>query len=573
MDKTIGANTLGLGVETPKPSPPGRCGAGSRDEGTNNDGTGRGELIADALRSGDKGYAGLSAYTSLNILRSNRLTDEEIEYEVKHLNLLDPTNTFRTRFPSITVKQELLDRTLNSNLPNEIKNIVTNYNNLYLTLSCELKEAQKQVDLLNSYAPDHDHDCATGSLSQDSLSQDTSVSVLNLDFGDISLEDVLNVVNFTDKLTCEREAAYFGTHEYTYGRVRHDPAPYPAHPIFNTIFDQLGKIDSNFTRDNFSCLVTKYKDGKSHILPHSDDENCIYPTSNIYTISFGATRVLSMYTVSGDLQVHDLELKHGMVHAMTCKSQDTWRHAIYPDPNVQDTRVSFTFRHIPDIISTDDIKHNIPNISIPVPQTECSKSKRILLLTDSILSSTPEHIFSSIPGHICVKKVNYQFKDILDFESYFKGTDTVILSCGVNDLARYGQTADSLADTMFPKLAKMCQRHPNTKFVFNSVLHSNYRKNYDWLNNEIDWFNYYMANFCRDIRNMNYFDSHNLLGQSNIRRVWDPKDKNGIHITLDARKLVTRELVNCVSSISGSPYTRIRNCKWPLFHRDTPRRL
>ena len=259
---------------------------------------------------------------------------------------------------------------------------------------------------------------------------------------------------------------------------------------------------------------------------------------------------------------------------MSRKSQDSWRHSIIRDQDITDTRVSFTFRHIPYISHTDTVKPNIPNIDKRAPPAGNSiKNKRVLFLTDSVHSSTPEHIFRSIPGCICVKKVNFQFKDILDYEPYFCGTDTVILSCGVNDLARYGQTANSLADFVLPNLAKCCQRYPNTKFVYNSVLHSNYANNYAWLNDEIDLFNFYMTNFCRSVSNIYYFDSHSLLGQSNFRRVWDPRDKNGIHITLEARKLVIRELVDCVNSLSGSSYSRNRICRWPMFHRTTPRWL
>ena len=329
---------------------------------------------------------------------------------------------------------------------------------------------------------------------------------------------------------------------------------------------------------NQICLVTKYEDGKCSINPHSDDEPCIDSNSKIYTISFGSTRVLNMYTVSGDFRKFDLELKHGMVHTMSRASQDIWRHGIDREPEVSNMRISFTFRHIHPVRATDTdrgTKVDIPPAAKPVPPPAVGSTagKRVLFLTDSIHSSTPEYIFKSIPGYTCVKRINYQFTDVLKFEPYFKGTDTVILSSGINDLSRYGHTAKSLADTIFPELEKCCRRNSKTKFIFNTILHANYKNNHIWLNEEIDLFNLYMSSFCRNIPNMFYFDSHSLLGQSNIRRVWDPMDKNGIHITLDARKLVTRELVNCVHSLASSPYTSVRSCRWLLFHRDTPRWL
>ena len=125
--------------------------------------------------------------------------------------------------------------------------------------------------------------------------------------------------------------------------------------------------------------------------------------------------MLNMHTVSGDFRDFTQVLSHGLVTAMSRKSRDTWRHAIDRDLGIRDTRVSFTFRQIKQIPPADS-KHNIPKVAKPEPPAGSNiKRNRVLFLTDSLYWSTPEHVFSTIPGYTCVKKVNFQLKDILNF--------------------------------------------------------------------------------------------------------------------------------------------------------------
>ena len=88
-------------------------------------------------------------------------------------------------------------------------------------------------------------------------------------------------------------------------------------------------------------------------------------------------------------------------------------------------------------------------------------------------------------------------------------------------------------------------------------------KNHEWVNIEVEQFNRYMFEVSTEISNLYLFNSHIILKHSGIQRVWVPRG-NGIHITLDARKLVIRELVNCVGSIARSRVTKTsRNPQGP----------
>ena len=68
--------------------------------------------------------------------------------------------------------------------------------------------------------------------------------------------------------------------------------------------------------------ITLYEDGKAHIPPHSDNEECIEPESDIITVSIGATRKVTFQNIVGPLKEQQkFEPPHGSVRSMTANSQ------------------------------------------------------------------------------------------------------------------------------------------------------------------------------------------------------------------------------------------------------------
>ena len=78
------------------------------------------------------------------------------------------------------------------------------------------------------------------------------------------------------------KTAYFGNTCYRYGRVTHEPAPYPSCALFDTLLEGIKALVPEFSYDNYTCLVTHYPDGKSQIPLHCDDEQQIVEDSVIY---------------------------------------------------------------------------------------------------------------------------------------------------------------------------------------------------------------------------------------------------------------------------------------------------
>ena len=384
-------------------------------------------------------------------------------------------------------------------------------------------------------------------------------------FDDLTINQFAESINFSCDHNGQRRTAYYGAVPYSYGKYYHGPAEYPDSPPLDNIFAKLQTIDSTVTKENYTCLCTYYENGQSFIPLHHDNELSIVHDSTIYTVSVGATRVLKVSNITVPLQEYQVPLEHGSVYAMSRESQNIWRHGIDREPAVRKPRISLTFRRLT-TEPTVDTKQRAPSIAPPTsrpPPDTCTK--RILFLGDSLHNKTPSHVFdSAIDGHTCIIKANYQLVDIFGFEPEFKLTDTVIISCGINDLSRYNKTANTLADRVCQRLAHCCESNPRTNFIFNSLTLS---KNMDWLDAESMKFNEYMFELSQSVPNLYFFDSHALIkaSYSNAKpdSVWEPgRYGNGIHLTLAVRRLVTRELVNAVGMLAGSGGTRFRDCMW-----------
>ena len=522
----------------------------------------------------------LSVRTSLAIL--HLLDESQLDYELKYIKLYNPK--FSHNATTEQEKRDTLKSVLDKTLAIEYDNVLDSYDTLIKSVATATEQTNKlvktvedatnsitaQITTLPTPSPNtpaallHPHVTTDPAETTFSGNLENPVSLCECSFSDITVQDLTRLVKFDSTHPGGRCTSYFGNQPYRYGRVCHEPAPYPTSPIFDKIFDTLASYNPEITRETYTCLATLYNDGGVAIPLHSDNESTISPESMIYCVSLGATRVLKVSNTDGPLTEHEIPLENGSMYCMTRASQDMWRHGIDRDSSITTPRVSLTFRKLCN--PAPIVRSTIPPVAPPkTRQTPPSqpRTSRVLFLHDSIHSTCPEKIFESVPGHTCVKKTNYQLTNIFGFEPEFKHARSVIISCGVNDLARYGKTAHSLADLTCNRLAKCCRDNPNTNFIFNSITLT---KNNGWLNKEIDQFNMIMYDLSRNVPNLVFFDSHalilNMVENEPSAPVWSRIDSNGIKFDLGVLKMVTRELVNTIGYLSGSHDPRFRSCRW-----------
>ena len=506
-----------------------------------------------------------SARTCLAILPllDESTLDSEISMLEKYTLSPGLAPSFRPR--GVEGKRDYLMHHLCSTLCVETDKITQNFDLLRDSIS----------DAIRSQQPDHVTHCTPRPIDSTILTAHTTrgdgklpepVRVADFNFCEILLDDVLATCDFTHLsagLSGHRQVVYFGSQPYSYGKyAKHDAQLYPTSPFFDRFFKEISVVDPNFTVENFSCLATLYKDGKSYIPSHCDNEDSIVAESNIYTISFGVSRTLHFTNEKGRIRPVAVKLDHGSVNIMTRASQDFWKHEIRPEREVEGQRVSLTFRHLKspgDVPTPQQTQQTAPAHS----EAEPEPLRRTLLLTDSILSATPPHLLAAT-NHQCLKKMSYRFENLFDYEDEFEYTDQVIISCGVNDLHKYNHTAQSLFELSGSRLEYHCKANPNTQFVFNSVLLT---QNIPWLNNEINQFNELMYTLCSALQNLHYFDSHDVLKRAKLQEVYFPWKKdsrygNGIHVVFGARKVIVSELARYIKSIARSRAVRFQGTRY-----------
>ena len=513
--------------------------------------------------------------TCLELLKRNVLTIEDLKYEHEHLKsfgiLIDDSNSSELfKVPILNVSLAYQTRQVSR----------LTFNIAYLA---ETAEAEAEMVRRGRVLPTPPSPATTQRpLSQDELSPDEADAEVKLDssvcsvldgecvnLADFSVADVLLQITVDNPASGNRKTTYFGDVSYRYGRIKHEANPYPQCDLFKTMFERIQAVIPDFSRSAYTCLVALYPDGPSQIKYHSDDETQIQPDSSIITVSIGSARTITFQNQSGVINESHITLPHGSVYSMSRSSKVSWKHSIKPEPSITNPRISFTFRRL---IPDSDIppRPRAPPITHPddyrsKDSPPCATHHGILLLTDSILSPTPEYIFDKIDGHRCIKKVNNRLVNLLGFEPEFKYRKTVVISGGVNDLSCYGLRAHTLADLVCSRLAATCRKHRQTTFVYNSMLYNGHR----WLNGQVDEFNKIMFELSLDVPNLFFFNSSSVIERSPLSHKWSnvikANDPRKLHITLAARRLITDQLVKGVDLVSRVRDIReLKNWTWPL---------
>ena len=498
----------------------------------------------------------LSAKTSIELL--DKLSESQVDSEYRLLIALDESLTLKTRKSTDDQKRTVLLQSLSKTLCSETDKIVKNYQSFVegITEVGNMLYAKSQGDTSSNQDVGQARPVAPVSGAPVVLCH--PVRSLEASFAETQYADVLQSLDINTTHRNGRSTTYYGGLPYSYGTTVHPAAPYPDLPLFTDIATSIQQEVADFTLENYSCLVTHYKEGSVGIPSHQDNEDCIADDSEIITISLGARRTLRLRNVVGRIRDETLELTHGSVYAMSKKSQSQWQHGIAPDRNISDGRLSLTFRKMrpsaPKPSATPP--SSAPSSGTPSPPTT---PKRVLLLTDSILSGTPEYIFEAAEGHVCIKKTNYYLSELDGFAPEFPHTDIVIVSCGINDMLKRGLSGRVLADTASGMFKSYAARYPGTQFVFNSVLMT--RRNAK-LNDEVDCFNSIIFGLAENTRNLSFFDSDKCLYRSTLNSNDVFARDDNVHISFQARKLVTGQLVNAIGTLSGCKGTRFRRCDW-----------
>jgi alkylated DNA repair dioxygenase AlkB len=111
----------------------------------------------------------------------------------------------------------------------------------------------------------------------------------------------------------------------------------------NYILELLKYVNYISGKTYNGILVNWYTDGNEYIGYHSDDESKLVSNSDIYSITFGATR--DFYLKNNETGVvHTYPLNHNNVLIMKSPCQQYYKHSVPKRLKCKESRINITFR-------------------------------------------------------------------------------------------------------------------------------------------------------------------------------------------------------------------------------------
>ena len=147
-----------------------------------------------------------------------------------------------------------------------------------------------------------------------------------------------------DDIHTTRSVVWFGPTDYVYGSAR--LAPYPTST--NEEIDRLCQTLEAHIGTNFnSCLVNLYRDEKSMVPKHADDEKLFGEDPVIASLSLGSSRRFILESkLRSNSSKHCFLLQAGDLLVMKGQTQKYWLHSVPPEKTPCGPRINLTFRNV-----------------------------------------------------------------------------------------------------------------------------------------------------------------------------------------------------------------------------------
>ncbi|KAL5260978.1 hypothetical protein ACHWQZ_G006875 [Mnemiopsis leidyi] len=280
-----------------------------------------------------------------------------------------------------------------------------------------------------------------------SLTEEPIILSNELLFSQFSVEALIEELDFTHDFG-NRKVVYFGTRPYAYNGGVHEPKDLEAHTYLAKVCNYLDIIIPNY--DYNSVLVTLYANGNQFIPKHSDLEDCIEETSDIVTVSLGATRTLIITDSTSGQVIHK------------------------PNPCVRNLKCdSFVSSSSSGYVPFDNIAPNAPKIKplshINPPVLDCNTKSQLidkhqvdnldakstaLFISSSMFHNLDEDKLSS--DRLIVKKLFYPGANAQvmlrklkkDINSVKNPPNNVYIMCGTNNVDKVYYGSDDLQPSM-----------------------------------------------------------------------------------------------------------------------------
>ena len=118
------------------------------------------------------------------------------------------------------------------------------------------------------------------------------------------------------------------------------------HAVIIALINHIKEAYPNCPVPN-SCLINMFDGPTAYLAEHEDNENCLDPTSNIYTLSLGDIMdILFSSSLQKDADTLEFTPNPGSLYVMSVASQALWRHRIEHSAEFTGKRLSITLRTV-----------------------------------------------------------------------------------------------------------------------------------------------------------------------------------------------------------------------------------
>lgn len=137
-----------------------------------------------------------------------------------------------------------------------------------------------------------------------------------------------------------RKTACFGV-PYNYSDM-----VYPACPMPPALAALLPGLNERIGFEPNSALLNLYPDGQARMGFHSDRLDGLEPGTGVAIVSLGAARQLIYQRKGNKRLTHAFELNPGSLLYMDDGVQEMWKHGVPSAPEIDQPRISCTFRRL-----------------------------------------------------------------------------------------------------------------------------------------------------------------------------------------------------------------------------------
>ena len=304
-----------------------------------------------------------------------------------------------------------------------------------------------------------------------------------------ALESDTDVLEYSDPQARNQPfTSFYGPDNYSYGARRKEITLKPVGDVdkIASISNLKTKIEEQFTGTAApnSCQANWYKDAKTCLNFHKDDEPCLDKLANVYIYSMRQTRNLILRKIGAkdDKNDHVIPLLHNSLLVLTPELQKKYLHSLSAgdvgDNNENGDRRSLVLRTMVPVVT----QKTVQKVDEPVQVCDVDANVKVdsIICGDSMLRDLIEDRFNKRGKTTKIVKCSGKGLDVigetvLNLNVNKSHVKSIVIHGGTNDITRFN--LDSIEDKVGVLIDSLKGAYPNAEIFLSSILPRRFKFN------------------------------------------------------------------------------------------------